>query len=119
MDGQIAGLDRGHPTALAALDELLSDLKSASEMRVAQRYVSNRGDKGAWAELTVSLGSTSTIAAFVRIARLWLERDRHRSLTISISEHETGKIINITGERISVESLTEALKAAERPPRED
>jgi hypothetical protein len=119
VEGRVAGLEAGHTAALDALDELFADLKSVPELKAAERDAAGHGGKGALAELIVGLGSTGSIAAFARIVRLWLERDRHRSLTVSITERETGKVIKIEGENISIGTLTEALGAADQRPGEE
>lgn len=114
VEGRVAGLDVGHPAALNACAELLADLKSVPELEAAERDAGGHEGKGALTELIVGLGSSGSIAAFARIVRLWLERDRHRSLTVSIAEQETGKVIKIEGEHISIGTLTDALGAADQ-----
>ncbi|MGH3779051.1 MAG: hypothetical protein ACRDRO_00085 [Pseudonocardiaceae bacterium] len=109
VEGRLVGLEAGHPAVLDALDEFFTDLKSVPELRAAEQDAVGSGGKGVLAELIVGLEGTGSIAAFVR---LWLERDRHRSLTVSVTEQETGRVIQIEGKSISIETLTEALSAA-------
>lgn len=108
----VKGLAADHAAALAACDELAADLKSVPQLRVAERDSGDHVGKGVLAEVFVGLGGAGSIAAFVQIVRLWLGRDRRRSLTVSISEQPTGKLIKIEGENISVDVLTAALGTA-------
>ena len=110
----IAGLDAGHPAVLGALGELFADLRSVPELKAAEHDAVQQEGKGALAELIVSVSSAGSIATFARILRLWMERDRHRSLTVSITEQESGRVVKIEGENISIDSLAEALNAAGR-----
>jgi hypothetical protein len=60
----------------------------------------------------VSLGTSGTIAGFVRIIQLWLNRARRRSLTISVRDASGEKLLSIEGNNISVDTLTNALNTA-------
>jgi Effector Associated Constant Component 1 len=119
VEGHVAGLEGSHPAVLGALDELFADLKSVPELKTAERDVAGRAGKGVLAGLIVVLSSTGSITAFARIVRLWLERDRHRLLTVSITELETGRVIKIEGEQISIGTLTDALGVVDGRPGEE
>ncbi|WP_406262782.1 hypothetical protein OIA45_19740 [Streptomyces chartreusis] len=113
VDGRLIGVKDDHPAVLDARDELFEDLRSKPGLTAAEHDVAgDGGGKGAVTELIVGLSGAGSLAAFVQLVRLWLGRDRRRSLTVSITEEATGKVIRIEGEHISIESLTEALRAA-------
>ncbi|WP_406329813.1 hypothetical protein [Streptomyces sp. NBC_00203] len=117
VEGRLTGVAIDHPAALDAHDELVEDIKSVPGLTATERDAAgDGGGKGALTELVVGFSSAGSLAAFVRLAQLWLGRDRRRSLTVSITdsvtENGTAKVIRIEGEHISTESLTEALRAA-------
>ena len=111
LDVHLKGLEPDHPASLAALEELLSDLRSESELRAEQRGLPDKGSKGAVVELIVSLGASGSIPGLVRIVQLWLGRDRRRSLTVFVRDEPGETVVNIEGDQISTETLSEALRS--------
>ena len=111
IDIKLEGLEPAHPATQAALEELLTDLRSASELRPEQRGLSEKGSKGAVVELIVSLGTSGSIAGLVRIVQLWLNRDRRRSLTVSVRDEPGETVISIEGDAISTETLSDAMRS--------
>lgn len=105
----VKGLADSHPAAQAALAELVSDLRTEPELRISERTGASQQGKGILSEVIITLGSAGSLTALVKLTSLWLHRDRHRTLTISITEQPTGKVINIQGDNISLEALTAAL----------
>jgi hypothetical protein len=106
---RLAGIGLGHPAAQAAIGELLADLRRAPQLPVREFETSSEGVKGGSLEILVTLGTSGAIASLVQIVKLWLTRDRRRSLVISVRNSADGVDINIEGEQISVAALTQAL----------
>jgi Effector Associated Constant Component 1 len=106
---RLAGLGLGHPAAQAAIAELLADLRRAPQLPAREYEASSEGVKGGSLEILVTLGTSGAIASLVQIVKLWLTRDRRRSLVVSVRNTADGVDINIEGEQISVAALTQAL----------
>jgi hypothetical protein len=111
LDIGFAGIELDHPAAQAGIGELVADLQSAAELTVREGAVAGSGWKGASIELIVSLGAPGTLAALVRIVKLWLGRDRRRSIILSVRNGPEGAVITIEGEEVSVDTLTDALNS--------
>jgi hypothetical protein len=101
-----------HSAALAATSDLLADLQREPQLRARERNTDKHGTKGAIVDLVVSLSGPSSLAALTRIIRLWLDRDRQRSMTISVRKDGKETTIKVDGSPISTENLAEALSAA-------
>ncbi len=63
-----------------------------------------------------TLSSAGGVTAFAQIVKVWLQRDRRRSVTVAVSESETGKVVRIEGDAISNDVLMAALNGQEPPP---
>lgn len=116
VEGRLAGLDASHEAVLDAHTELIADLRNAAGQQVAERGVAVEGVKGLAAELIVGLTSAGGVTAFVQIVKAWLQRDRRRSVTLIITESETGKVVRIDGDAISNDVLTAALNGQNQLP---
>ncbi|MFI2208314.1 hypothetical protein [Streptomyces sp. NPDC020141] len=116
VESRVTGLDTGHEAALDARAELIADLRSAAGTQVIERGVPVQGGKGLTTELIVGLGGAGGVTAFVQIVKAWLQRDRRRSVTVTVTESENGKIVRVEGDAISNEVLTAALNGQEQPP---
>lgn len=68
--------------------------------------------KGWETQLIAALTATGTITGFVNVLKLWLSRDRRRSIKVTVHTAGEETIYDISGENISVDSLRDALKAA-------
>lgn len=97
-----------HASARAATADLVADLRSSSEVPLTERAITELGTKGSTIEWVVSLMTPATMLSLTRIVQLWLGRDRRRSLVISVRSTKTGKVIEVTGDRVTVDALTEA-----------
>lgn len=73
--------------------------------------------KGPLTELVVSVSTSGGVAALVKIVRIWLGRDRKRSLQVTVRTAENATTYKISGEGVSVETLQDALEAAVRTRR--
>jgi hypothetical protein len=116
VEGRLAGLDAGHEAALDARAELIADLRSVAGARVSEGGVPTEGAKGVPADLVVALGSAGVVTGFVQIVKAWLQRDRRRSVTVTITESESGKVVRVEGDDISNDVLTAALNGQQQPP---
>jgi hypothetical protein len=119
MDVQLPGVDPAHPAFQGAVGELLADLRTVPALRARERDVpAERGSKGPLTELALSVSASGGMAALVRIVRIWLDRDRKRSLKVTVTTTKKTKTYDISGDGVSVETLKQALNAAIRTPDE-
>ena len=72
------------------------------------------GEKGLTSEIILALGSSGAISAAVDVFRLWLERDKSRSLEIAWTEGNLRRTVAIKGTDIDKDTFTEFAKAAVR-----
>lgn len=114
IDIDIAGVDHGHSAIRGAWAELRQDLAGANPApRLSERHRSDGSDtKGLWDEVIVSLTTTGSLTAFVSALRLWLGRDRRRSVTVTVHDDGGETTYKISGENISTGTLQHALEAA-------
>ncbi|GAA2646769.1 effector-associated constant component EACC1 [Paractinoplanes durhamensis] len=72
------------------------------------------GVKGPWSDLLVSLTGPAAVAGFVRLANLWLHRDKRRSLTLTDETVVDGKVqtrtVTLSGENLSEETVRQAVE---------
>ena len=111
---RLAGIGLEHPAAQVAIAELLADLRQAPKLPVREFEASSEGVKGGSLEILVTLGTSGAIASLVQIVKIWLARDRRRSLVVSVRNRADGVDINIEGDQISVAALTQALASTAR-----
>jgi hypothetical protein len=109
IEVRLADIGPEHPAAQTARGELLADLGQMPHLRAREHETSDEGAKGGSLEVLVTLGTSGTIAGLVQIVKLWLSRDRRRSLKVSVRNTADGVNIELEGEEISVAVLTEAL----------
>jgi hypothetical protein len=107
LEVQFEGISLDHSAAQEGIRELIADLRSA----VREEEVADGGSKGAPVELVVSLGASGTVAGLVRIVKLWLTRDRRRTMTVSVRDMTKETVISIEGDQISVDALNQALNS--------
>jgi hypothetical protein len=111
----LPGVDPGHPASQAALGELLEDLRTIPSLRARERDLpADSGSKGPLTELVVSVSASGGVAALVKLARIWLGRDRKRSLRVTVQDAGQETTYEISGDGISVGTLRDALDAAVR-----
>jgi hypothetical protein len=105
----LKGVGPAHPSAQAAAAELRADLRTAPQLRARERHEGIAGKKGAAVHLVVTLGASGSVGTVVKIVQLWLNRDRRRSLTVSVRSGNKETIIRVDGDPISANTLNEAL----------
>ena len=113
-DWRISGQSTPRPRPREANFWPISDKCPGSGQETTKR--SDEGAKGGSLEVLVTLGTSGTIAGLVQIVKLWLSRDRRRSLKVSVRNTADGVNIELEGEEISVAALTEALSAIKLDP---
>jgi hypothetical protein len=115
VDADIRGIDRAHPAFQGAWGELLADLRATPGLRAQERDVvpeTAKQTKGWETELIVGLTGTGTVTGFVQGLKLWLGRDRRRSVTVTVRSGGQEASYEIAGENISTSTLQAALDAA-------
>jgi hypothetical protein len=113
VEFDLAGLRSDHPAAQVAHRELLADLRTDPRLEAREQSGQIAAGKGLPVELIVSLGGTSgALAAVARILKLWLQRDRRRSVKVSVRTPAGETIVSVEGDQISTETLAKALESA-------
>jgi len=104
------GLQPSHPAHRAATMELLN----LSPKPTTEVLTGSPGSKGVSQDLVWQLAPSAPVVAgaLVRAWRLWLQRDRRRSLRVTLNESGAPKReILVDGENISLETLESAIGA--------
>jgi hypothetical protein len=112
LEVRFAGLGLQHSAAHAGIAELMADLRGTPKLRAREHAETENGLKGAPVELLVTLGASGTVAGLTRIVRLWLSRDKRRSLTVRLQNSAKETVVSVEGDQISVDALTKALDSA-------
>jgi hypothetical protein len=108
------GLPGDHPAQLQGTDEFLHDIHDEIGITVKDRAVSPANGtraKGGLPEILLTPGSASAAWALVRIVKLWLARDRRRTIDITLSgPGEESFTVQASGENLSVDALEGAVR---------
>jgi hypothetical protein len=113
IDVGIQGVDPAHSAVQGAWAEIRQDLRKVSGLRVEERDIRGEGSFKGWeAELIAALTATGTITGFVNVLKIWLGRDRRRSLKVTVRTVGEETVYELSGENISVDALRDALEAA-------
>ncbi|WP_431936092.1 effector-associated constant component EACC1 [Micromonospora sp. RP3T] len=95
----------------AATAELVMDLREVDGLRATEESTPVVGHKGQWTELVIALGGPSVVAGAVTAMRLWLSRDRRRSLTLTAWRADEHPLrIEISGDNIAESTVREAVQ---------
>ncbi|PTA47509.1 hypothetical protein [Micromonospora sp. RP3T] len=95
----------------AATAELVMDLREVDGLRATEEGTPVIGHKGQWTELVIALGGPSVVAGAVTAMRLWLSRDRRRSLTLTAWRADEHPLrIEISGDNIAERTVHEAVQ---------
>lgn len=113
IDASIREVDPAHTSVQGAWAELRQDLRQVSGLHVEERGLRREGPFKGWeTEVIAALTATGTITGFVNVLKLWLGRDRRRSIKVTIRTVGKETVYDISGENISVDALRNALQAA-------
>jgi hypothetical protein len=117
----LATLPNDHSALRMAEGELRADLHEAGA-DVREIPVTMANTKGWQTDLVLSLSGPAAIAGAVQVFRVWMSRDRRRTLTVSRHERQDGSTeVTIRGDAVSDETLRVVLEQAlnQAPPPED
>ena len=113
----LEGLERTHRAHEAAVHELTEYAHETPGVAVVEATgEATDGAKGSWEPLVLSVASpTATVAIF----RLWLQRDRRRSVKVKIHSGKQAPVeVEADGENISLHALQSAVEAALKAARD-
>ena len=103
--------DDDHPAFRAQVAQLENEMvREVDEAEVVHHPVP--GTKGTVAELVVALGQAGVLTATVEMVRLWLRRDRARSLEIEWTEGDETHRVTVRGDAIDTATLRPVAEAA-------
>jgi hypothetical protein len=117
----VAGLDRDHPSFELATQEFISDARETPELEVSEQKKSasdadaaTPGTKsGIVQELILIASAPSSAAAVVSLVKLWLRRDRHRSISLEIRPSGKAPVtVQASGDNISLETLEKVVESS-------
>ncbi|MGV9212778.1 effector-associated constant component EACC1 [Micromonospora sp. RB23] len=95
----------------SATAELVMDLREVDGLRTTEEGIPVVGRKGQWTELVIALGGPSVVAGAVTAMRMWLSRDRRRSLTLTAwRAGEDPLRIEISGDNVAERTVHEAVQ---------
>lgn len=111
----VDGLDKSHHASGQAAEEFYTDMLCLPGVAITERDVETTvsATKGMLQQLVAAPESASAAWAVVKLVKLWLSRDRRRTLTITVSRpgHEP-VTIQASGDSISVQALDSAIHDA-------
>ena len=111
----VDGVAGGHPAYLQAAEEFVHDIREQPGIAVAERAAAAppSGAKGAVQELILAPGTATLALAAVKIMKLWLSRDRRRTIDININRPGSEPVtLHASGEHISLDVLEETVRRA-------
>lgn len=108
----LAALPNDHSALRLAESELRADLHDAGA-DVREMPVTVANTKGWQTDLVLSLSGPAAIAGAVQVFRVWMSRDRRRTLTVLRRERQDGSTeVTIRGDAVSDETLRVVLEQA-------
>jgi hypothetical protein len=121
----VTGLDHENPAFEQATEEFISDVRETPELAVsklkkpAQRegatVPTTKG--GTLQEILVIASAPSSAATVVSLFKLWLKRDRHRTISLKIKPSGKNKepiTVEASGENVSLATLEKVIESAFR-----
>jgi hypothetical protein len=113
IDVGIRGVNPAHTAVQGAWAEIREDFRAVPGLKVEERSLPGEDAFKGWeTEVIAALTATGTVTGFVNVLKIWLGRDRRRSITAKVRTDGAETVYEITGEKISVDALRDALKAA-------
>ena len=104
----VSGLDPDHPAHETAMDEFMADAREAAELEVSECNAVSHGSKGGVLQELVLNGSAapSSAVAVVQLVKLWLRRDRHRSIQVTIRQEGKKPVtVEASGDQMSLDTF--------------
>lgn len=96
-----------------ARQDLRNDLSDHQELPSSTRYNSDASSKGALQDILVTVDGPATIVALSQLLKLWLGRDRKRSVTITLEDGAArAKVLTIDATSASDQAMAGAIEAA-------
>lgn len=110
---EVEGLKPSHPAHEAAVQEFTDYAHETAGVAVVDTPVSTtEASKGSWEPLVLSIASPTSVAV-VRMFRLWLQRDRARSVKVKIRSGEQPPVqVEANGQNVSLRALQDAVESA-------
>jgi hypothetical protein len=111
---RLSGASVVHPAVESALHELVADAQHAAgvKLSIVDREATP-GHKGTLQEVALALTAPGAVAGVVQIFRLWLGRDRRRSIDVSINRPGQDPVeLHVSGDGISLDALQKAVDSA-------
>jgi hypothetical protein len=110
---KIAGLSDDHSAFQAATREFASDARQMRDVTLKERDVGSPGGKGFLQEFALIPSGPSAAWAVVQLVKLWIGRDRRRSIQVTIKR--PGKepiVVEASGDSLSQQTLDKAIHDA-------
>ncbi|MDB4872416.1 MAG: hypothetical protein JWL97_3420 [Gemmatimonadales bacterium] len=107
----ILDLPQSHQACLAATEDFVSYVREMTGVAKLPEPAGNAlGSKGSWEQIALSVSSP---AALVAVCRLWLQRDRKRSLRIKVQSGDLPPMeVTAEGDAISLKALERAIESS-------
>jgi hypothetical protein len=120
---EVSGLDHENPAFELATQEFVSDARETPELDVSERRRSASDEGvatpvtkgGILQELVLIASAPSSAATVVSLCRLWLKRDRHRSISLNIKRPGKKPVaVEASGDNVSLGTLEKVIESAFR-----
>ena len=103
--------DRAHQVAAQDFVEYVRETRGVQLSKT--RADGLAGIKGGLDQIAIELASPATMTGLVAVLRLWLRRDRKRSVHVKVTTSDTKTVeAEASGEGISLDALKSALETA-------
>jgi hypothetical protein len=108
---EVGELTPSDPAYRVAGQDFISFARHSSDIRLIESPEAGKSSsKGTWDQLLLSVASPSAAAAAVALFRLWLQRDRRRSIKVEIRAAGSNPIqMTAEGDNVSLDVLQKAL----------
>jgi len=107
------GLPKNHPAYIQATEEFVHDVQVEPGIALGEHYTASQPypTKGGAQELLFAPDTVGIALAAVKIMKLWLSRDRRRTIDISITRPGGEPLtLHAEGESISLEALENTVR---------
>jgi hypothetical protein len=111
----MVGLSQSHPAANQSVEEFYADIRTLPGIAIKERDEKEPqpGAKGVLQQVLLTPESASAAWAIVKVIKLWLSRDRRRTLSVTVNQPGRDPLtIEASGDSISVQALERAIHDA-------